>query len=393
MNELAPLIFDLAVMLGLAAIVMVLFRAIRQPVVLGYLVAGMIVGPYTPPYALVSDIPNIQTLSELGVIFLLFSLGLEFSFKKLMRVGAAASLIAVIEVSLMAVVGYGLGRYMGWPIDDSLFLGAALSISSTTIIIKAIDGLGLKTKRFAHLVYGILIVEDLLAILLLVALSTVMITGNAFSFDMAKAALKLIMVVGSWVMVGHFIVPPLFRYIGKYLNEEMLTVISVAFCLFLSCFAAKLHYSSALGAFIMGALLGETQLIERIVLLMRPIRDVFAAVFFISVGMLINPAVIIDHWHAVILIALVTVIGKIIITTGAAMLARRGLRASLRVGFSMAQVGEFSFIIAALGVALHVTDNTFYPLIVAVSGITTFTTPYLMRISGVLSRTLKRSTT
>lgn len=388
MHELAPLIYDLAIMLGLAGLVVLLFQRIHQPVVLGYLVAGVILGPHTPPYAFVKDISNIQILSELGVIFLMFSLGLEFSFQKLTRVGFSATITGTLEVVLMSIIGYSLGLAMGWSHYDCLFLGAALSISSTTIIIKAIDELGLKTKRFAELIFGVLIVEDLLAILLLVALSTMVLTKSVFTSDMAVAGVRLILVVGAWFLVGYFLVPPLFRRIAPYISEETLTIISVALCLFLVCVAAKFHYSTALGAFIMGSILAETVLVHKIEELIRPIRDIFAAVFFIAVGMLIDPMVIVENWPIVILISIVTIVGKILTTGVAAFLSGQSLPTSVRAGFGMAQVGEFSFIIAALGVTLNVTSNKLYPLIVAVSGITTFTTPYLIRLSGHIGNML-----
>lgn len=391
MHALAPLIYDLAIMLGSAGIVVLLFQRIHQPIVLGYLVAGMIVGPYTPPHALVSDIPNIEILSGLGVIFLMFSLGLEFSFHKLTRVGFSATVTGVIEVLLMMVIGYMTGFLMGWPYYDSLFLGAALSISSTTIIIKAIDELNLKTKRFAELIFGVLIVEDLLAILLLVALSTVVLTNNVLSMDMLFATIQLILVVGGWFIVGYFLVPTLFRKIATYISQETLTIISVALCLTLACIAASFHYSTALGAFIMGSIMAETTLVHRIENLIRPIRDIFAAVFFISVGMLIDPKVIIDNWSIVILLSLVTIFGKIITTSLGAFLTGQSLNTSVRVGFGMAQVGEFSFIIAALGLSLKVTSAKLYPLIVAVSAITTFTTPYLIRLSGYIGSSLEKN--
>lgn len=381
MHQLAPLIYDLAIMLGVAGVVMILFQFIKQPVVLGYIIAGVIVGPYTPPHSFISDVESIKTLSELGVIFLMFSLGLEFSFKKLMEVGGSALLVGVIEVVAMVAIGYQLGLYLGWQSDDSLYLGAALSISSTTIIIKALQELSLQHRQFSRLVVGVLIVEDLLAILLLVVLTTLAVTDKVFSVDVAKAGGRLFLVVGSWVLIGYYLVPPLFKLIAKVVNEEVLTVVAVASCLLLSCFAGLLGYSPALGAFIMGAILAETVLINRIEKLMLPIRDIFAAVFFVSVGMLINPHTIITHSYAVVLIALVTIFGKVIITTSAARLSRLSKGESICVGFSMAQIGEFSFIIAALGLSLGYLDETFYPIIVAVSSITTFTTPYFIRFA------------
>lgn len=391
MHHLAPLIYDLAIMLGLAAVVVLLFQRIRQPIVLGYLVVGIIIGPYTPPYEFVSDIPNIQILSQLGVIFLMFSLGLEFSFQKLTRVGLSAAVTGVVEVMFMIVIGYAVGRLLGWPHYESVFLGAALSISSTTIIIKAIDELGLKSKHFSELIFGVLIVEDLLAILLLVGLSTLVESNTVFSYDMMSAIIKLFVVVGGWFLFGYFLLPPLFRRVSDFISEETLTIVSVALCLSLVCVAASFGYSTALGAFIMGSILAETILIRRIEHLIAPIRDIFAAVFFISVGMLIDPRVIVNQWGIVLLITLTTIFGKLITTSVSAFMTGQSINTSIRSGFSMAQVGEFSFIIAALGLSLNVTSNQLYPIIVAVSAVTTFTTPYLIRSSRIVSETLENS--
>lgn len=390
MHELAPLIKDLAVILGVASLVTLLFQKIKQPVVLGYLIAGMIVGPYLLPRTLISDVPNTQTLSELGVIFLMFSLGLDFSFHKLKRVGFSASATGFIEVILMLGIGLAVGLAIGWPLNDCLFLGAALAISSTTIIIKALEELNLKHKLFAELIFGILVVEDLLAILLLVGLSTVVITHNIFSMDMVWATFKLILVVGGWFLVGYFLVPTLLHRIMRYVGEETLTIVSVALCLFLVCLAAYFHYSTALGAFIMGSILAETTLVHRIEQLIRPIRNIFAAVFFVSVGMLIDPKVIVSNLPLVLLLAGVTIAGKLLTTGIGAFLTGQSLNTSLRIGFSMAQVGEFSFIIIGLGMALNAISHALYPIIVAVSAITTFTTPYFIRIGGYVGRRLEK---
>lgn len=389
MHSLPPLIKDLAIMLGIASIVILLFQKIRQPVVLGYLVAGMILGPYTPPHMFISETDDIKTLSELGVIFLMFALGLEFSFHKLMRVGVPASFTGFIEVVFMLAIGYATGHLIGWSFQDSLFLGAALAISSTTIIIKSLSELKLTTKRFAELIFGILVVEDLLAILLLVALSTIVITNNIFSTAMLWAVIKLVLVVGSWFLAGYFIVPTLIRKIMHFVSEETLTIVSVALCLLLVAAAAYFHYSTALGAFIMGSILAETPLVHRVEELIRPIKDIFAAVFFISVGMLINPTIIAEQFPIVLLISGVTIIGKLLTTSLGSLLTGQSINTSLRVGFGMAQVGEFSFIIAGLGLALNATSSNLYPIIVAVSAITTFTTPYLIRFSGHLSNNLE----
>lgn len=385
MHEIAPLIKDLAVILGVASIVTLLFQKIRQPLVLGYLISGIIVGPYTPPYNLVSDIPTIKTLSELGVIFLMFSLGLEFSFRKLQRVGFSAGITGLVEVVFMLILGILVGKTMGWPFYDCLFLGGALAISSTTIIIKALEELNLKTKHFAEIVFGVLIVEDLLAILLLVMLTTVVATNDMFSSAIFVALIKLVLVVGGWFLTGYFIVPALFRKIVHYANEETLTIVSIALCLFLVCAASYVHYSTALGAFIMGSILAETPLVHRIEQLIQPVRNIFAAVFFVSVGMLIDPHIIWEHLGIVFVICIATVVGKLLTTGSGAFLTGQSLSNSMRIGFSMAQIGEFSFIIAGLGLALHVTNNTLYPIIVAVSTVTTFTTPYFIRLSIFLS--------
>lgn len=386
MHDLAPLISDLAIMLMVAGIVVLIFQRIHQPVVLGYLVAGMIIGPYTPPHGLITDQANIKILSELGVIFLMFSLGLEFSFHKLTKVGFSALITGVIDVGMMVILGYFAGAWLGWSYHDRLFLGAAVAISSTTIIVKAVNELNLKTKRFSEVVFGVLIVEDLLAILLLVGLSTTVAANSIFSPEILLATVKLVLVVGSWFLAGYFVVPPLFRKVAPYVSQETLTVASIGFCLFLVSVANYFHYSTALGAFIMGSILAETVLVHRIENVIEPIRDIFGAVFFISVGMLINPVVIIEQWQAVLIITLVLVFGKVTVISLGTFLTGQSLNTAVRSGFSMAQIGEFSFIIATLGLSLNVINDKLYPIIVAVSSITTFTTPYMIRLSGQISR-------
>jgi CPA2 family monovalent cation:H+ antiporter-2 len=391
MHEIAPLIKDLAIILGVAGLIALLFQKIKQPIVLGYLIAGLIIGPYTPPFKLVSDVPNIQILSELGVIFLMFSLGLEFSFHKLKRVGLSATVTGFVEVVFMVLIGFIVGELMSWSFHDSLFLGAAISISSTTIIIKTLEELKLKRKRFSEIIFGVLVVEDLLAILLLVGLSTVVATNNIFSAEMGWAALRLILVVGSWFIFGYFLIPSLFQRIRYYASEETLIIVSIALCLILVCVAAHFHYSPALGAFIMGSIIAETPLVHRIEHLVQPVRNIFAAVFFVSVGMLIDPLIIINHFSIIMIVCFVTIFGKLIVTGFGALLTGQNVSNSTRIGFSMAQIGEFSFIIAGLGLSLKATSHMLYPIIVAVSTITTFTTPYLIRLSGYLGPKLEKS--
>lgn len=383
--HLAPLIFDLTIILVVAGVMSLLFQKLKQPVVLGYILAGVIVGPHTPPFQLVKDIPTIHIWAELGVIFLMFTLGLEFSFRKLLSVGVTAGITAGLEVLFFLFVGYGIGHFMGWSNMDSLFLGAMLAISSTTIIIKALEELKLKTHRFASLIFGVLIVEDLFAILLLVGLTTIASSGDFSIFALASAGLNLLIVVGGWFITGYFIVPRLMTYIGKSGNSEMLTLVSIGLCLLLVVAAAHFGYSAALGAFIMGSILAETTLIHKIENQMKPLRDLFGAIFFVSIGMLIDPKVIWEYKGTIALLCGITIIGKIFITSFGALVSGQNFKNSIQVGFGLAQIGEFSFIIAGLGVALKATSDKLYPIGVAVSLVTTFTTPYLIKYSGPIA--------
>ncbi|MEZ4750390.1 MAG: cation:proton antiporter [Bdellovibrionota bacterium] len=382
---------DLAVILGIAGVVTLLFRKIRQPVVLGYIVAGFIIGPYTPPFPLVTDIPTIKVWAELGVIFLMFALGLEFTFHKLTSVGAPAAGTALVEVVVMVLLGYGCGHLLGWNQVDSIFLGGMLSISSTTIILKAFEELRLKSRRFAQVVFGVLIVEDLIAIVLLAGLSTVGLAADMLGTRLFSSAAQLLMVVGGWFLIGYFLVPAAFRYVRRYLENETLIVLAVGLCLLLVVFATHFGYSAALGAFVMGSILAETGEHGRIETLIQPVRDVFAAIFFVSVGMLVDPKVLAEHGGAVALITLVTIVGKILSSTGGAILAGQRLKDSVQIGFSLSQIGEFSFIIATLGVTLGVISDFIYPIAVAVSAITTFSTPYLIRLSEPCAAFIERS--
>lgn len=389
MHELAPLIKDLAVMLGIASIVVLLFQRIRQPVIFGYIVAGIIIGPYTPPYSLISNFTQIETLSELGVIFLMFALGLGFSFHKLKRVGFSATITGIFKVSIVTALGFLAGRLLQWSFYDSLFLGTALAISSTTIIVKALDELKLQGKRFVDVIFGILIVEDLLAVLMLAVLSTIVATKHIFSFDMFWVTIKLIVVVGSWFLSGYFIVPVLFRRIIRYVNQETLTIVSIALCLMLVVTAAYFHYSTALGAFIMGSILSETPLADRIKQLITPLRDVFAAIFFISIGMLIDVKILFFHWPLVLAIAAFAIISKILITSIGTFLSGQSMNTSVRVGFSMPPVGEFSFIIISLGLALNVISNLLYQIVIGTAAITILTTPFLINLSDQISKKIE----
>lgn len=377
----SAIIEDLAIILCIAGFVAVIFQKIKQPTVLGYLIAGIIIGPYTPPFSLVDDQKDIKILAELGVIFLMFSLGLEFSSRKLTRVGVSAVIIGIFEVIMMIFVGYFSGKLLGWPAYDSLLLGAALSISSTTIIIKALEDFSLKKQFFAELMVGVLLVEDLMAILLMVFISTMFSHETIFSTFVLWATIKLLGVVASWFLVGYFVIPYLMRKIENDVNHETLTIVSTGLCLFLSSVAVHFNYSAALGGFIMGSILAETSQVQKIETLTLPIRDIFGAVFFVSVGMLIDPQMIIKYFPYVILLSLVTILGKIMTSAVGTLLAGHNFSTALKIGFSMAQIGEFSFIIIGLGGMMTEVGESLYPIVVAIAAITTFATPYLIKFS------------
>jgi CPA2 family monovalent cation:H+ antiporter-2 len=381
MIHIPNLISDLGLILGAAGVITLLFKKLRQPVVLGYILAGLIVGPYFHFFPTISDIENIQVWAEIGVIFLLFSLGLEFSFKKLVKVGAPASVTAVVEVVVMVAIGYATGRALGWKTIDSIFLGGILSISSTTIIIRAFEELGMKSQKFVGLVFGVLIVEDLVAIVLLVLLSTLAVSQQFAGTEMVLSILKLVFFLALWFVGGIFLLPSFFKRAKNLFNDETLLVMSTALCLFMVVLATKAGFSPALGAFIMGSLLAETTKAERIEHLVNPVKDFFAAVFFVSVGMLINPAVLIEYALPVLIITIVTILGKALSSTTGALISGQPLKTAVQTGLSLSQIGEFSFIIATLGLTLKVTSPFLYPIAVAVSAITTFTTPYLIRFS------------
>jgi CPA2 family monovalent cation:H+ antiporter-2 len=377
------IIQDLAVILGAAALASILFQKIKQPVVLGYLLAGLVIGPHTPPFSLVVDEAGIRVWSELGVIFLMFSLGLEFSFKKLLSVGKTAAVTGPFEAVFMLALGFVAGQLVGLSSIDSIFLGAILSISSTTIIIKALDELKLKKERSSQLIFGILVVEDLAGILILVALSTFASSGGqSVSIpQLLLEAAKLIGIVASWIAIGSWILPRLSAWVGRRFGNEALVLLALSLCLFLVTLSAYFHYSVALGAFVMGAILGESDVVHEIEKLLQPIRDVFGAIFFVSIGMLLNPSDIQTYWKLILLVTALTIGGKFISTFIGAKLTGQSKENSIKAGLSLAQIGEFSFIIAGLGLDLKVMSGYLYPVAVATSVITTFTTPYMIRFA------------
>ncbi len=390
--HLPPLIEDLAIILMAAAFITILFRAIKQPVVLGYIIAGFVVGPHFLWAPTVVDSESVKVWAEIGVIFLLFALGLEFSFKKLASVGAPASITAVVEVVGMVLIGYAVGQLFSWSNIDSLFLGGILAISSTTIIIRAFEELGMKSRGFASLVFGVLIVEDLVAILLMVLLSTVAVSQQFSGTEMFSAAMKLVFFLTLWFVAGIFLIPTFLKRAKPHLQQETLLIVSVGLCFLMVVLASHAGFSPALGAFIMGSILAETVEGHRIEHLIQPVKDLFAAVFFVSVGMLIDPQILTQYAVPIMVITVVTIFGKLVTSSLGALLSGRSLKHSVQAGMSLAQIGEFSFIIAGLGQSLKVTSDFLYPIAISVSAITTFTTPYLIRSSdglvGVLQNKL-----
>jgi CPA2 family monovalent cation:H+ antiporter-2 len=379
----------LTIILGVAAVTTILFQRLRQPVVLGYILAGFIVGPNVP-IPLIADRQIIQTLSELGVILLMFSLGLEFSLGKLFKLGPAAGLTALLQCSLMVWLGFVTGRFLGWTTLESLFAGAIIAISSTTIIAKAFEEQRVQ-GAIREFVVGVLIVEDLVAILLMATLTAIASGAGLSATDMAITVGKLAAFLLGLVVIGLILVPRAVRAINRLGRPETTAVASIGFAFAVSLLAQEFGYSSALGAFIAGSLIaesGEQQAIEHSV---QPVRDVFAAIFFVSVGELIEPALIAQHWTAILVLTVVVIVGKVIGVALGAFLTGNGVRTSVQAGMSLAQIGEFSFIIAGLGLSLDATRDFLYPVAVAVSAITTLTTPWLIRASSPVAQFIDRA--
>lgn len=381
MVHLPKLIADLALILMTGAITTLIFRKIKQPLVLGYIIAGFLVGPHLSITPTVADNDNIKTLAEIGVIFLLFSLGLEFSFKKLLRVGGAASITALVEIAFITIAGYFVGRWMNWSFMDSLFLGGMLASSSTTIIIRAFDELGIKTKQYVRVVFGVLVVEDIVVILLMVLLSTMAVSKEFQGTELLFTVTKLLFFLALWFLAGIFLLPTFLKRAKKLLDEEALLILSIGLCLGMVVIATQAGFSAELGAFIMGSIMAETTSAEKVEHIIKPVKDLFAAVFFVSVGMMIDPAAIVQYRWPVLWITLLTLFGKLISTTIGALVSGQPLKQSVQVGMSMAQIGEFAFIVATLGLSLGVISDFLFPVVVGASAITTFTTPYMIRFS------------
>lgn len=381
MTHLPHLITDLSFILVIAALSTLLFKKLGQPLVLGYLIAGFLVSPHVPFIPTVTDNESIKVWSEIGVIFLLFSLGLEFSFKKLFKVGGSASFTAVFEVIFMLGLGYMVGRLFGWNQIDSLFFGGILSVSSTTIIVRAFDELGMKGQKFVGLVFGVLVVEDIVAILLLVILTAIAGAEAVSGFELAGSALRLLFYIALWFVVGIFLIPIFLRKIRSLLEDETTLLVAIGLCFLMVIIAANVGFSPALGAFVMGSLLAETPEGHRMEHVLQPVKNLFAAIFFVSVGMMIDPKVLIERWDLVLIVTLITIGGKFVSTALGALFSGQSRKTSIQAGMSLAQIGEFSFIIATLGVTLKVTSDFLYPLAIAVSAVTTFTTPYLIKMA------------
>jgi len=379
-------IHDLAFIMLTAGVVTVVFHLLRQPVVLGYIVAGVLIGPHTPPYSLVTDEETIRTLAELGVVFLLFSLGLEFSLRRLRTVGATAVVAATAGIVTMLWLGYEIGLSFGWRTMDALFLGAMLSISSTTITIKALDDLGLKKEHFAQVVFGILIVEDVLAIGMLALLSSVAITGIVDVGDVLRTFGGLTVFLVASLVIGILTVPRLLDFVARFGSSEMLLVAVLGLLFGFCLLVAQLGYSIALGAFVIGVIIAEARSQRRIEKLIEPVRDMFSAIFFVAIGLLLDPHVLLVYAAPIAVITIVVIVGKVLARTLFAFAAGQNARNSMRVGMSLAQIGEFSFIIATLGTTLKVTSDFLYPIAVAVSALTTLFTPYLIRAAEPLAR-------
>ncbi len=376
---------DLAVIMLVAGVVTILFHRLKQPVVLGYIVAGFIIGPHTPPFGLIHDEDTIKTLAELGVIFLMFCLGLEFSLRKLFKVGATAFIAAFLEIILMIWIGYEIGRWFDWSTMDSLFLGAILAISSTTIIVKALNDLKMKDQRFAQLIFGVLIVEDILGIGIIALLSSIAVSGTVSSGEVFSTVGKLSLFMVVALVIGILLVPRLLAYVAKFESNEMLLITVLGLCFGFCLLVVKLEYSMVLGAFLIGAIMAESRQLLKIERLIEPVRDMFSAIFFVAIGLMIDPQILLQYAWPIAVITVAVVLGKMLSCGLGAFIAGNDGRTSLRVGMGLSQIGEFSFIIAALGMTLQVTSDFLYPVAVAVSAITTLLTPYLIRGADPLS--------
>ncbi len=391
MHGLHPLIVDLTLITIYAAITTLLFKKLKQPMVLGYLLAGIFAGPYFNLVPTVTDHANLSLWADIGVIFLLFSLGLEFSVKKMFAVGKSAIITALLNIFLMLFVGYYVGMLIGWSTSDSFFLGAMISMSSTTIIIKAFDDLNIKKQKFTDLVFGILIIEDIAGVLMLVLLPTLAVGNDIDGSEIGLSILKLAAFLILCFVTGIYLIPTALRKLQDFVNDEMLLLVAVALCLTMVYLAVYFGFSSALGAFIMGSILSETGVIQRVEHIIKPLKDFFGAVFFVTVGMMVNPQMFITYAYPIAVITCVVLIGMVIFSIFGLVISGQSLKTAVSCGFSLAQVGEFAFIIATLGTSLNIIDDFVYPIIVAVSVITTFLTPIMIKSAAKFQKYLEQT--
>ena len=389
MAELPTLIKDLALILIVAGIVTLVFKRLKQPLVLGYIVAGFLVSPHMPYTASVMDSENVHLWADIGVMFLLFSLGLDFSFKKILKMGASPIISTVTIIFCMSMLGVLAGHAFGWSKMDCIFLGGMLAMSSTTIIYKAFDDLGLRQQQFAGLVMSVLILEDILAIVMMVMLSAIASGSNPDGGQMLDSILRIGFFLVLWLVVGIFAVPLFLRSVRKLINDEVLLIVALGMCCAMAVISTKVGFSSAFGAFIMGSILAETIEAEKIEKLVEPVKNLFGAIFFVSVGMLVDPEILVSYAIPIAALVLTILIGQAVFGSFAFMLGGESLKSAMRCGFSMAQIGEFSFIIASLGLSLGVISDYLYPVVVAVSVITTFLTPYMIRLATPAYNTLE----
>ena len=381
MSELEPLIADLALILICAGAMTLLFKRLKQPVVLGYIVAGFLASPNMSYMPSVTDLHGVHIWSEIGVIFLLFALGLEFSFRKILRMGATPIIAACAVIMGMMLVGMFTGQMFGWSKMDCIYLGGMLAMSSTTIIFKAFDDMGLRQERFANLVLSVLIIEDILAIVLMVMLSTLAVRKEFEGTEMLMSILKLAFFLVLWFVVGIYLIPLFLRKVKSLMSNETMLITALALCFGMVVIASAVGFSAAFGAFIMGSILAETVEKENIEHLVSPVKDLFGAIFFVSVGMMVDVALIIQYIVPILCIIAAIILGQTILSTGGFLLAGQPLKTSMQCSFSLTQIGEFAFILATLGTSLHVTSDFLYPIVVAVSVFTTFTTPYMIRLA------------
>ena len=381
MNALPALIKDLALILMVAGIVTLVFKRLKQPLILGYVVAGFLVSPHMPYVASVVDTADIHTWADIGVMFLLFSLGLDFSFKKILRMGASPIISTVTIIFCMMMLGIITGHLFGWGKMDCIFLGGMLAMSSTTIIYKAFDDLGLRQQQFAGRVMSVLILEDILAIVMMVMLSAIASGNSPNGGQMLESVIKITFFLILWFVVGIFAIPLFLRRMRRQMNNEVLLIVSLGLCCAMAVFSTKVGFSSAFGAFVMGSILAETIEADKIIRLVEPVKNLFGAIFFVSVGMLVDPHILVEYALPILTLVLTILIGQAIFGSLAFMLGGETMKSAMKCGFSMAQIGEFSFIIASLGLSLGVISKFLYPVVVAVSVITTFLTPYMIRLA------------